>query len=948
MTSSGDILHTDPPSSGERPSYSERFKETFKEHIRKNLIGETYLPAGMLSGVLSQETIKNILLETELERSQVNELSQSILPGAVKVFTILLLIGRLERILYFIEDDQLQPSTLDQKLPLPLEKVLSHLDDEVAAAQFYKQQWAFTAPVFSRSSLPRVLEKKTVMPFIDSKSEGEGGFGEVHRILIDPSHHTFAHSSRHWFIRKELKADVATQHDYELELRNLSTLRLMKHPYLVDLLACFTYRDRYNFIFPLAIGGSLADMFLGRRPSPFEAFEETFLAFSGIVSAVRAVHDGFADGVEVIGCHRDLKPSNILLNGKTMLLADFGLSRFKQPEEGSASYFRAGRGDYLAPECEDLDGLFKKHVIHRSSDIWSLGCILSELLVFMLAGTSGIEMFRSSREFKRDGCVYYRFHQGRDTLNPGVWDHLKAFQSSGTEHARSVLSVVEKLLVLNPEERPRISVVDAYLRRFCIETLSEQITDMYGQLCEEKSLIPALVEMQRFRSWHMEVRDTNHASASSFLSAKTHEAFANVMESLKELRQTLNVIIIEPKPRQSQTYLLLRKINDVLYDALPEEWVESGKTRFECLMLQSEDTAHLFELSEALARNSIQAVGRISQLAAVKRLNLLVDMHKQNSNSCINRLDFDDIEKKGWLEQNYLGWVKQAKGNPIKQSVIIELKNYDDHYSIAEIASQLFARLEAVVSLLNAAQYLRVLPCLGYYHDPSSYSLGLVYKCPIAHETGKSTVNTLHAILEKAVEKRGSKRPSLGHRFQLACSLASSVLEFHKVGWVQKAVSALNIIFFKPSDASWKRHMTEPYFLGYLNSREDGKGVFTEGPTDDERLRRYLSPEYLHNQRYKHHFDYYSLGLVLLEVGHWRTLDNIVGDLGKSPEELRAWLLNVAVPKLDQMMGSIYERVVGNCLRWQPEFEGQEKGIPSAECLRFSELVVGELALCRA
>jgi hypothetical protein len=445
------------------------------------------------------------------------------------------------------------------------------------------------------------------------------------------------------------------------------------------------------------------------------------------------------------------------------------------------------------------------------------------------------------------------------------------------------------------------------------------------------------------------LQDTTQPNVSS-LSAKSYEDFTTIITSLQELKLILQAIISESQTLKTRTFLPLRKINDSLYDALPPEWVSSTRLCFECLLLEPEDTAHLLELSESLSQNSGGGVdGRIGQLAAVKRLKLLIDSSSKITNS-LSGFDCEAIEKAGWLELSYLGWLEQSNSDSTKHSVIVEVKNYDEHYSIAKIAAELFARLERAVSLLNTARSLRVLPCLGYYHDPSSYSLGLVYQCPVAHQPGKSTVSTLHDILEKAADEKGSKRPSLGHRFQLAHSLASSVLEFHKVNWVQKAISSFNIIFFKPPDASWKVHMTEPFFLGYLSSRQDDEGAFTEGPADDDRLRLYLCPEYLDDRkRCKQHFDYYSLGLVLLELGYWRTLDNLIGKVKRTPEQLRTWLLKVAVPKLGQTMGSIYETVVEECLRWEPQSpKGTEEATSSAGCLRFNEAVVRKLALCRA
>ena len=67
---------------------------------------------------------------------------------------------------------------------------------------------------------------------------------------------------------------------------------------------------------------------------------------------------------------------NILLTKDRQMvkLCDFGLSRKLQPEESYAQSF-AGTEQYLAPECHTGQG-------YRSeSDIWSLGCVLYEMIM---------------------------------------------------------------------------------------------------------------------------------------------------------------------------------------------------------------------------------------------------------------------------------------------------------------------------------------------------------------------------------------------------------------------------------------------------------------------------------------------------------------------------------------------------------------------------------------
>ncbi|KAL9589524.1 MAG: hypothetical protein Q9203_001678 [Teloschistes exilis] len=73
----------------------------------------------------------------------------------------------------------------------------------------------------------------------------------------------------------------------------------------------------------------------------------------------------------------------------------------------------------------------------------------------------------------------------------------------------------------------------------------------------------------------------------------------------------------------------------------------------------------------------------------------------------------------------------------------------------------------------------------------------------------------------------------------------------------------------------------------------------------------YCHPEYLKQTkqtkqvRYQPRFDWYSLGLVLLEIGLWRILGSMkrATKLGLPPEELREHILLDYVPQLDFYMG---------------------------------------------
>lgn len=102
----------------------------------------------------------------------------------------------------------------------------------------------------------------------------------------------------------------------------------------------------------------------------------------GLSSAISSLH---GNRQQAIGCHHDLKPNNILLKDKTCILADYGLTTFKQPLEDSKSVTSRSHA-YLAPECIDDAGWSGQRKVGRASDIDSLACIFTEPLVFIVWG----------------------------------------------------------------------------------------------------------------------------------------------------------------------------------------------------------------------------------------------------------------------------------------------------------------------------------------------------------------------------------------------------------------------------------------------------------------------------------------------------------------------------------------------------------------------------------
>jgi hypothetical protein len=192
--------------------------------------------------------------------------------------------------------------------------------------------------------------------------------------------------------------------------------------------------------------------------------------------------------------------------------------------------------------------------------------------------------------------------------------------------------------------------------------------------------------------------------------------------------------------------------------------------------------------------------------------------------------------------------------------------------------------------------------------------------------------------------------PDLGKRILLARNLAASVLEFHQVHWLQKEISSFNVAFVFPKGSSWRNGIDNPYFLGFSSSRPDEPNAFSEFLDRTARaIMDFQHPEYLKGNgrvRYRQEFDYYSLGLVLLEIGHWKPLDRMIANIRGSPEDVLIELQRTRVPQLGQYMGAIYRSIVEACLGGK--FAGSGDGNRESKILTdsFTATVVEPLSRC--
>ncbi|XP_076923212.1 CBL-interacting protein kinase 2-like [Bidens hawaiensis] len=164
--------------------------------------------------------------------------------------------------------------------------------------------------------------------------------------------------------------------------REISVMRLVKHPNIVRLYEVMATKTKIYFILEYVKGGELFDK-LSKGKLKEEAAK---IYFRQLISAIGFCHNR---GVY----HRDLKPENLLLDDEGNLkVSDFGLSALAETKrQDGLLHTCCGSPAYVAPEV-----INQKGYDGAKADIWSCGVVL----FFLLAGflpfhdSNLIEMYR--------------------------------------------------------------------------------------------------------------------------------------------------------------------------------------------------------------------------------------------------------------------------------------------------------------------------------------------------------------------------------------------------------------------------------------------------------------------------------------------------------------------------------------------------------------------------
>lgn len=760
----------------------------------------------------------------------------------------------------------------------------------------------------------------------------------------------------------------------------LELLRTLKHPNIVELLGSYTYKDTHNLLFPMA-DMSLHELFqtdTNLRP------EELYAGMFALAEALSHIHNfTFEDGADSfsgIGYHHDLKPANILIRGRVFMIADFGLSKLKPNDQTSRTRLKGGSEDYLSPEAFKEADLSNGRV-GRAHDIWAYGCVLAEFATFIEMGQGSVRTFREFRKVTRTAnwltVTDYAFHLD-ETLRPAAneWLEKLTAQSKDRQTAQLVALVRE---MLNPswQTRTTASSVARRLSRILFDNKIHHIQNLFlhysynGNTRTSNVHVLILLESRQFTIW-----------SDMYILQLDEIKLPNINRTLNNLTDLQHALENTEDDRvsscQSALHEFICQANDALYELLPSELQTQMNTRWLQMVTELNDLEQLAHIQTASKPQRYRIVGI---KAAMKHICLsITNSRRVGGKSMLIEKALISLKPDSRYKSNTAQKVIPGESKPLRSGgrvagtydsesgripVVIEWKNYDQKWTKKQ-GDEMLSRVEALARFLNSEETPRsgilknkILECLGYFHDEENWKFGFVYAYPLPPP--HCSLESIHFYsLNYFIQSTDYNDPAthmwphplLGEIFKLVQSLVNTTTALHEVGWLHKNISSHNIITFSPAKDQLHENLMTSVLAGWDESRpEDSRITFGS----NEECVHYQHPQYrLRKTGFRRTYDYFSLGIVLLEIGLWVTIVALWKshpECQRDAEAFRKKLLVSYVPQIGERMGVLYRDAVTFCLDADSKIQRGDEGSSDYRIAAqdaFQEHVVDKLSCCYA
>jgi serine/threonine protein kinase len=257
----------------------------------------------------------------------------------------------------------------------------------------------------------------------------------------------------------------------------------------------YEYGDKVNYVFK-KYDGNLEDILKGaldksQEVAKLQKYPGSKLQhwlWQGVVDVVGALkffHTKEFLRPEVEGkhyaAHFDVKPANILVDQNTsFVLADFGDAQIVK----IGSDFTANGGDpNYRPPKRPRDSRWT-----QAYDVWSMACVLTEVIEYIMNGSDALQKFRDDRCSDRKGdYAFWKLYPGKNDfgLRPSVEKALERFRDPHDQYLNSVTDLLGRMFSIEAAQRPSLEE--------CCAVLSQNVpTDSFPLLDEGEISISGL------------------------------------------------------------------------------------------------------------------------------------------------------------------------------------------------------------------------------------------------------------------------------------------------------------------------------------------------------------------------------------------------------------------------------------------------------------------------
>ena len=286
---------------------------------------------------------------------------------------------------------------------------------------------------------------------------GEGTFGKVYKAQLEDPNDLLNHKI---FALKKILMDNEKEGFPITALREIMILKKLNHKNIIPLKEIVTSKPKEKN---------------KNRGNVYLVFEYMEHDISGLtnkkinysIQSIKCIMYQILEGLQYLHSnniiHRDIKTANILLNNKGEIkIGDFGLARIISPSLKKKITNRVVTLWYRAPEL-----LFGEDHYGPAIDMWSIGCVFSELL-------TGVPLFKGKREMDQVDKIVEKCGTPNEENWPGVSklplynmlcpknnypNVLRSIYSDNNKVDDCCFDLLSKMLMLCPKKR--ISVKDA-------------------------------------------------------------------------------------------------------------------------------------------------------------------------------------------------------------------------------------------------------------------------------------------------------------------------------------------------------------------------------------------------------------------------------------------------------------------------------------------------------